>query len=265
MSMISTTPTPQPIEAESLSALPGIRHGFFTREGGVSEGLYAGLNCGLGSNDDRELVLENRRRVAAALARPDAAVVTLYQTHSDVARIVTGPEDLTNLPKADAVVTATPGVVVGVLTADCCPVLFADAQAKIVAAAHAGWRGAIGGILEATVASMVEAGARRERILAAIGPCIGHAAYEVGPEFEAELLALDPDNARFFSNPSAQIKPRFDLPGYVMARLGSLGLSAAESATACTYENESRFFSYRRSCHRKEPDYGRQISAILVT
>lgn len=264
MTMTSTTPTPQPIEATSLSRLRGIRHGFFTREGGNSTGLYAGLNCGLGSSDDRDKVLENRRRMASALGRPDAPVVTLFQTHSATARIVTGAQDPANLPKADAVVTATPGVVVGVLTADCCPVLFADPDAKIVAAAHAGWRGAVGGILEATVATMVEAGARRQRILAAIGPCIGPAAYEVGPEFQSELLALNPDNARYFSKLPGQAKPRFDLPGYVMARLGGLGLSATQCATTCTYENESRFFSYRRSCHRKEPDYGRQISAILV-
>lgn len=253
-----------PIVAQSLAGVPGIRHGFFTRDGGTSTGLYAGLNCGLGSNDDRDKVLENRRRVASALGGPEAPVVTLYQTHSATAHIVTGPQDPANLPKADAVVTVTPGVVVGTLTADCCPVLFADPQARIVAAAHAGWRGAVGGILEATVATMEQAGARRERILAAIGPCIGPRAYEVGPEFEAELLALSLDNARFFSKPSTQARSRFDLPGYVMARLGGLGLLSAESVTACTYENESRFFSYRRSCHRKEPDYGRQISAILV-
>ncbi|HRY07749.1 MAG TPA: peptidoglycan editing factor PgeF [Hyphomicrobiaceae bacterium] len=255
---------PTCLTATTLAVLPGINHGFFTREGGVSDGLYASLNCGLGSNDDRTHVLENRRRVATTLGRPEAPVVTLYQTHSASARIVTGPEDPTDLPKADGLVTATPGVIIGVLTADCCPVLFADPDAKVVGAAHAGWRGAVGGIVEATVSKMEEAGARREHIRAAIGPCIGPAAYEVGPEFEAELLALDTDNARFFSKPSAQAKPRFDLPGYVLARLQGLGLGSVQNATTCTYGNESRFFSYRRSCHRKEPDYGRQISAILV-
>lgn len=264
MSANMTDPTPRPIQAANLSGLDGIRHGFFTRVGGISMGLYEGLNCGLGSNDERDRVLENRRRVAAALGRPDAPVVTLYQTHSPTARIVTGPEDPASLPKADAVVTATPGVVVATLTADCCPVLFADPEARIVAAAHAGWRGAVGGILESTVATMEKAGARRDRIMAAFGPCIGPSAYEVGPEFEAELLSLSSENSRFFTRPSAHERPRFDLPGYVMARLDGLGLLSAESATSCTYENESRFFSYRRSCHRKEPDYGRQISAILV-
>ena len=253
-----------PLTSAALSAIPGIAHGFFGREGGVSDGLYAALNCGLGSEDDRARVMENRRRVAAALGMPDAPVVTLYQTHSATARIVSGPQNPSDLPKADAVVTATPGVIVGALAADCCPVLFADPVAKVVAAAHAGWRGAVGGILDATVATMQEAGARRERIIAAIGPCIGPRAYEVGPEFEAEVVTLNAANARFFSRHTQGARPHFDLPGYVLARLGGLGLGHVESATRCTYENESEFFSYRRSCHRKEPDYGRQISAILV-
>ena len=253
----------RPIEATALAA-PGITHGFFTREGGVSDGLYASLNCGLGSSDERDRVLENRRRVAATLGQPQAPVVTLYQTHSATARIVTGAQDLADLPKADAVVTATPGVVVGALTADCCPVLFADPEAKVVAAAHAGWRGAVGGILESAVAAMCEAGADRARIRAAIGPCIGQPTYEVGPEFKAEVIALNPDNTRFFDKPLGRERPHFDLPGYVLARLSTLDLAVIENATACTYENESRFFSYRRSCHRKEPDYGRQISAIVV-
>jgi purine-nucleoside/S-methyl-5'-thioadenosine phosphorylase / adenosine deaminase len=255
---------PQPIVAPSLAAISGIAHGFFTREGGVSDGLYAALNCGLGSNDDPDKVLENRNRVAATLDAPGAPVVTLYQTHSAIAHVVTVAPDPANLPKADAVVTATPGVVVGCLTADCCPVLFAEPAAKVVAAAHAGWRGAVGGILEAAVAAMCNAGARRERITAAIGPCIGQAAYEVGPEFKAEVLALNYDNARFFDKLSGRERPHFDLPGYLMARLATLELKTVESATACTYENESQFFSYRRSCHRNEPDYGRQISAIVV-
>lgn len=255
---------PAPLTAQSLARLPGIRHGFFTREGGLSQGIYASLNCGLGSSDDPDKVGENRRRVAAALASPNAPVVTLYQTHSALAHIVTGAHDHANLPKADAVVTATPGVIAGILTADCCPVLFADPAAKVVAAAHAGWRGAVGGILEATVAEMEQAGADRSRIIAALGPCIGPAAYEVGPEFEAELLELDATNAHFFNKQTPQARPHFNLPAYVQARLGTLNLAGVEEAYECTYENESRFFSYRRSCHRKEPDYGRQISAIVV-
>jgi YfiH family protein len=254
---------PNPVLASSLAALSGIRHGFFSREGGVSDGLYASLNCGLGSQDDRASVIENRRRVAGFLGSRDMPVVTLYQTHSATAGLVTGAI-AGDLPKADAVVTATPGVVVGALAADCCPILFADANAKVVAAAHAGWRGAVAGIAEATVERMVEAGAERARIVAAIGPCIGADAYEVGPEFEAELLALDAANSAFFRRPSPAARARFDLPAYVMGRLGRLGLASVENATTSTYENESRFFSYRRATHRKEADYGRQISAIVV-
>lgn len=253
-----------PITAPSLAVLPGIAHGFFTRQGGVSEGIHASLNCGLGSEDDRARVMENRRRVAATLGDERWPVVTLYQTHSATARIVSGAQDPADLPKADAVVTATPGVVVGALAADCCPVLFADPEKKIVAAAHAGWRGAVGGILDSTVAEMEKAGASRTRIIAALGPCIGPAAYEVGPEFEAEVVALDADNARFFHKPAGQPRARFDLPGYVLARLARLGLATIDNATACTYADEQRFFSYRRTCHRKETDYGRQISAIVV-
>ena len=255
---------PSPIIASSLAALPGIRHGFFTREGGVSEGIYASLNCGLGSNDARDHVLENRRRIAAKLNCPGAPVVTLHQTHSDVALTVSTPQPTGDLAKADAVVTATPGIIAATLTADCCPVLFADPEAKIVAAAHAGWRGAVGGILEATIAEMERSGASRSRILAAIGPCIGPQAYEVGPEFEAEVLELDSKNARFFHKPTPQSRAHFNLPGYVLARLGSAKLANVEDAFTCTYENESRFFSYRRSCHAHVPDYGRQISAIVV-
>lgn len=256
--------TPQPITAPAIAELPGIRHGFFTREGGVSDGIYAGLNCGLGSNDDREKVLENRRRVAASLGNPGWPVVTLYQTHSATAHIVAAAPDPANLPKADAVITATPGIVVGALAADCCPVLFADPAAKVVAAAHAGWRGAVGGILESTVAAMETIGARRGGILAAIGPCIGPESYEVGPEFEAEVCRINTENTRFFHKPTPHGRAYFNLPGYVLDRLGNLGLAHVESATSCTYKNESRFFSYRRTCHRKETDYGRQISAIVV-
>lgn len=254
---------PNPILDQSLSRLAGIRHGFFTREGGVSQGLYASLNCGLGSSDERAAVIENRRRVAGFLGSREFPVVTLFQTHSADARLVAGPI-AGELPKADGVVTATPGVVVAALAADCAPVLFADPVAKVVAAAHAGWRGAVAGVLEATVARMEEAGADRRRITAALGPSIGPDAYEVGPEFEAELLALAPANARFFRRPAAGARARFDLPGYVLGRLETIGLAAVSSAHVSTYENESLFFSYRRATHRREPDYGRQISAIVV-
>jgi YfiH family protein len=255
---------PKPIQARCLKDLDGIRHGFFTREGGVSEGIYAGLNCGLGSADRREAVIENRARVARRLGAAGEHVVTLHQTHSATAHVVDGPIPRERLPRADAVVTATPGLAIGALAADCAPVLFADVAAGIVAAAHAGWRGAVAGVVEAAVAAMVELGAQRERIRAAVGPCIGPAAYEVGPEFEVDLLARDPASARFFSREAAGARPRFDLPGYVEHRLHVSGLAAVERCAPCTYRNESLFFSYRRSRARGEPDYGRQISAIVV-
>jgi polyphenol oxidase len=253
-----------PIEAENLRRLPGIRHGFFTSEGGVSSGIYAGLNCGLGSHDDPALVTENRRRVASHLGADHGGVVTLYQVHGATALRVTGPVPRTNLPKADAVVTSTPKLAIGVLTADCTPVLFADATAGVVGAAHAGWRGAVAGILESTITEMERLGARRAQIRAAIGPTISQDAYEVGPEFEAEVVALDPAYARYFSCPAPGARAHFDLPGFVAGQLTAGGVGSIELATACTRANESKFFSYRRSQALKEADYGRQISAIVV-
>lgn len=254
-----------PVTAPELYALTGIRHGFFTREGGVSGGLYASLNCGFGSNDDKAAVAENRARVARHLSASYAGVTTPYQVHSAEAVIVEKPIGMDDLPRADAVVTMVPGLTIGVLAADCTPVLFADAQAGVVAAAHAGWRGAVSGILEATLTKMEEIGARRSRIVAAVGPCIHQDSYEVGEEFEANLLALDASNARFFTRGPAGTRPRFDLPGYVVWRLSACGIGGIGIASPCTYTNESRFFSYRRATHRSEADYGRQISAILVT
>ncbi len=253
-----------PIISPSLD-VAGIRHGFFTREGGVSEGLYAGLNCGLGSQDDPSRVLENRARVARHLGGPRPEVLTVYQVHSGTAVRADGPIPRDELPKADAVVTTVPGLVIGILTADCTPVLFADPEAKVVGAAHAGWRGAVAGIVESTVAEMEKAGARRARIRAAIGPVISQQAYEVGPEFVAEVLALEPSNRDFFTHPSTGQKARFDLPGFVLRRLDRLGLAAVDRVAPCTYADESKFFSFRRTTHRSEPDYGRQISAIVVT
>ncbi|HRN89635.1 peptidoglycan editing factor PgeF [Hyphomicrobium sp.] len=253
-----------PIEADNLSILPGIRHGFFTRQGGASRGLYASLNCGAGSKDDPVAVVENRARVAERLGSVMDDVQTIYQIHSGTAHAVERLQPRDELPKADALVTRTRGLVIGVLTADCAPVLFADAEAGVVGAAHAGWRGAIGGILEATIALMEENGADRSRILAALGPTIGPKSYEVGPEFVAEFEAADPANARFFTIPKGRTTPHFDLPSFVLDRLGGLGLRGIERQAHCTYENESMFFSFRRSTHRKEPDYGRQISAIVV-
>ncbi len=257
----------KPVEARNLAALSGIRHGFFTRSGGVSTGLYESLNCGLGSNDDPGLVLENRRRIGEHLGGDDkfgGGVVTLYQEHGTTAFEVSEPPSRDALPHADAVVSMTSGLVIGVLTADCTPVLMADAAAGVVAAAHAGWRGAINDIVGSAVREMERLGARRERISAAIGPCIGQAAYEVGPEFETAFLARDPKYAAFFARQDANARPHFDLPGFVTMRLREAGVGSIEDLALCTCENESLFFSYRRKTHRGEVDYGRQISAIVV-
>lgn len=253
------------LTADCLSGIDGIRHGFFTRQGGVSEGIYASLNCGHGSNDDRARVTENRRRVALALGQHDAEqVLTLYQVHSATAVVVDRPMAREQLPKADALVTRTRGLMVGALAADCAPVLFADPEAQVVAAAHAGWRGAFTGVLEATIEAMEGLGAQRGRIRAAIGPCINQLAYEVGPEFEERLLTASPDNHRFFLRPTADARPHFDLPGYVESRLHAEKLFKVERKSECTFVNDSHFFSYRRTTKAMEPDYGRQISAIVV-
>ncbi len=256
---------PKPIEASNLCGLPGIRHGFFTRDGGVSSGIYAGLNCGLGSSDDATRVVENRRRVAQHLGGTSDGVVTLYQEHGAVARTVTQPIARDALPKADAVVSTTPGLVIGVLTADCAPVLFADAEAGVVAAAHAGWRGAVSGVVESAIAEMERQGAKRQRIRAAVGPTISQSAYEVGPDFEADVLGRDASAKPFFAIPPGAARAHFDLPGYVMARLTKAGIANAENLHICTHAGESRFFSFRRTTQRRELDYGRQISAIVVT
>lgn len=256
--------TLEPFTADSLAILPGIRHGFFTRQGGASRGLYQSLNCGAGSNDDRVSVIENRARVARHLGSPHADVVTLYQIHSATALTVDGPVAREDLPKADALVTRTRGLAIGVLTADCTPVLFADPKAGVVGAAHAGWRGALTGVLESTVAAMETLGAERSRIRTAVGPCISQRAYEVGPEFEQDFLAQDKSFAKFFSRKAKADRPHFDLPGLINHKLQSLHLGAIEMIAHCTYGNESLFYSYRRSQHKKEPDYGRQISAIVV-
>lgn len=255
---------PEPIRAASFDAIPGIRHGFFGREGGVSQGLYGSLNCGLGSKDRPEDVAENRSRVAAWLGVPADRLLSLYQIHSATPVVIDRPVARADLPRADALVTKQRGIAIAAMAADCTPVLFVDPERHVIGAAHAGWRGALSGILDATVAAMEECGARRSAILAAVGPTINQASYEVGPEFEADFLAADPSNARFFVRPGTDAKPHFDLPGYVAGRLQRLGLAGVERRTLCTYENESLFFSYRRSSHRKEADYGRQISAIVV-
>lgn len=266
----------EPIESPLLAALPGIRHGFFTRQGGVSDGIYAELNCGPGSADDPAAVRENRARVAQHLLRRAAGsteesraplqdVATVYQIHSADAVAIDALTTPENRPKADGVVTNVPGLVIGILTADCGPVLFADAEAGVVGAAHAGWRGAVGGVLAATVAEMEKLGARRDHIVAAVGPCINQDSYEVGPDFEATLLAGCPDNSRFLARAEPNSKAHFDLPGFIVSQLDKLGIAKIERQSLCTYANELQFFSFRRSTHRSEGDYGRQISAIVVT
>jgi YfiH family protein len=253
------------IRARSLGTF-GVVHGFFTRQGGVSEGIYASLNCGPGSADAPAAVAENRRRATSivALGSP-ARLVTLYQVHSPEAVTVTERWPDATPPKADAMATSVPGIVLGILTADCAPVLLADPEARVIGAAHAGWNGAISGVIESAICSMEALGAERGRILAAIGPCISQTAYEVGPEFEQRFRSDAPENARFFA-PSARLDHwRFDLEGYVADRLRRCRIAGIEALSRCTYAEEAQFFSYRRATHRKEPDYGRQLSAIMLT
>lgn len=254
---------PQPLQIDALATLPGIAHGFFTRQGGVSEGIYASLNCGIGSQDSPDAVGQNRARVAARLGA--RRLLTAHQVHGTRAAVADDGTPAPWRPRADALVTATPGVAVGVLTADCAPILLADTQARVVGAAHAGWRGAVAGVAEAAVAAMEGLGAARRRMVAAVGPCIGLKAYEVGPELEAEFLAQDTANARFFVRTSIAARPHLDLSGYVAHRLRLAGLAAVAAANACTFTMQKDFFSYRRSRLDKEPDYGRQISAIVLT
>lgn len=245
------------LTADSLSPL---RHGFLTRKGGASSGVFKGLNCGLGSSDQSEVVAVNRARVASAMHVEPDHLVTLHQHHS--ADVVTVSAPLDGKPKADAMVSDAPGVALGVLTADCQPVLFADAEAGVIGAAHAGWGGTLKGVLEATVDAMLKLGATREKIKAVIGPSISQRAYEVGPEFFDRFRAEDPDSERFFAN-GASDKYLFNLPGYGLYRLRQQGVDA-EWTRHCTYSDPDRFYSYRRTTHAKEADYGRQISAIRL-
>lgn len=246
-----------------LSDVKSVRHGFFTREGGVSEGIYASLNCGFGSADATENVATNRARAMAALGVEPDALANVYQVHGTAVAVVDGPLSETR-PKADALVTRTPGIALGILTADCAPVLLADAHAGVVGAAHAGWKGALSGVVEATMAAMKELGAQTQRTIAAVGPCIAQASYQVGPEFPRPFLDDDPDNARFFAADDAPGRFRFDLEGYVVARLAALGLAAVGAARTDTCPEDAPFFSYRRSCHAGETDYGRCLSAIAL-
>jgi len=253
-----------PVQSPLLGARAGraITHGYFTRKGGVSEGIYRGLNVGIGSHDDRARVGENRARVARWFDAEPHRLATVHQIHSPDALIVDGSYDGSR-PEADALVTATPGIVLGVLTADCGPVLFADPEARVIGAAHAGWKGTLTGILESTIEAMVSLGARRERIIACLGPSISRRHYEVGPEFVERFVAADADYRSFFSPSSRNGHAMFDLPALTVRKLTEAGVTA-ENLDICTYADEDRFFSYRRTTHRREPDYGRQISAICL-
>ncbi|WP_299724131.1 peptidoglycan editing factor PgeF [uncultured Tateyamaria sp.] len=249
------------LEILTSDSLAPLRHGFFTRKGGASSGVFEGLNCGTGSSDQTEIVAINRDRVAAALGVDSDHLAGVHQVHSADVVAVNGPQ--TDKPRADGLVTATPGLALSVLTADCQPVLFADKTARVIGAAHAGWKGAMAGVLEATVDAMVALGATRDGIHAVIGPSISQRAYEVGPEFFDDFLAEDPENTRFFAGGDGD-RMHFDLPGYGLARLRAAGVGSAEWTRHCTYFDADRFYSYRRSVHRKDPDYGRLISAIVL-
>ena len=258
--MLETT-RPEPLRSLIFDG-NGIRHGFFTRTGGVSESIYRGLNVGLGSGDSPEAVQENRRRVAAWMTVPADRLITVHQCHSADVVVVEAPFSGAR-PKADAMVTSRPGLALGVLTADCGPVLFADQQSRIIGAAHAGWKGALCGVLENTITAMERLGARRDRINAVVGPLIGRENYEVGPEFVERFLAADTGNEHYFRESNKAGRALFDLCRYTLDRLERAGVRA-EALGNCTYAEETRFYSYRRAPHRGEPDYGRQISAICL-
>ena len=249
------------LEILTSEALSPLRHGFFTRRGGASSGVFAGLNCGTGSTDQSDIVRINRARVARAMGVPPEHLQGVHQVHST--KVVTLDAPLAEKPRADALVTATPGLALSVLTADCQPVLFADREAGVIGAAHAGWRGALDGVLEATVRAMEALGAVRDRVAAVIGPAISQRAYEVGPEFLDAFLAEDARNARFFAQGEGD-RMQFDLPAFGLHRLREAGVGRAEWTRHCTYSDADRFFSYRRSTHAKEADYGRLIAAIAL-
>jgi len=253
------------LQAPNLSQVNDVTHGFFGRRGGVSGGVYASLNCGPGSGDVRQSVLENRARVLARLSNATGAhLLTTYQIHSAQAVIVDAPWQIGAAPQADAMATNMPFVALGILTADCAPVLFADHAAGVIGAAHAGWKGALAGVLNAAIEAMEGLGARRERICAAIGPAISQANYEVGAEFRARFLTSDPPTARFFIASQRPNHWQFDLEAYVAQRLAEEGVDDVVRLSACTYAREDDFFSFRRSTHRSEADYGRDISAIML-
>lgn len=249
------------LEIITAEALAPLRHGFFTRKGGASSGVFSGLNCGLGSSDQSDVVRINRTRAADALGVGPENLVNVHQVHSARVEVVEGPQE--ERPKADGMVTKVPGLALTILTADCQPVLFADRQAGVIGAAHAGWRGALDGVLEETVEQMEALGASRRNIVAVIGPSISQQAYEVGPEFLDDFMTDDPDNHRFFANGEGD-RYLFDLPAFGLHRLRRAGVGHAEWTRHCTYSDAGRFFSYRRATHAGEADYGRLLAAIRL-
>jgi YfiH family protein len=246
-----------------LSAIPGLRHAFFTREGGVSDGIYAGLNGGLGSNDDPRNVSENRRRMAEQLAVAPDHFLSVHQIHSPDAVVASRPWESGPRPRADAIVTRTQGLAIGITAADCGPILLVDPNARVIGAAHAGWKGALTGILESTIRAMEGLGAERGGMVAAIGPMIRQHSYEVGSEFVERFIDAEADNAVFFMPSRRERHSMFDLAGFIRMRLENAGVLMIDDIGADTYSDE-RFYSYRRSVHRKEPDYGRHVHAIAL-
>ncbi len=252
------------LQSASLAALANIRHGFFTRTGGVSQGVYASLNGGVGSNDAPEQVAENRARMAQSLGIAPERFLTPYQIHSPEVVVADRPWTAETRPRADAVVTREPGLAIGVSTADCGPLLFADAKARVIGAAHAGWRGAFTGVIDGTVAAMEKLGADRADMTVTLGPTISQPNYEVGAEFVERFLAADADNARFFKDSIRADHAMFDLNGYIAARIKRAGVVKFEDLGLCTYADPQRFYSFRRATHLSEPDYGRHINAIAL-
>ncbi len=252
------------LTSDALPRSTRIAHGFFSRDGGVSKGVYASLNCGNGSNDAPEHVAENRARASRALGAVPEALSTLYQIHSAAVVTVTGPISGHPRPRADAMVSDRPGALLGILTADCAPVLFADAEAGVIGAAHAGWKGALDDIMAATVEAMEALGARRAAIRAAVGPCIAQSSYEVGPEFHARFVAAAADHVRYFMPSARPEHHHFDLEGFVCDRLRGLELAAVEALSEDTCTLTEQYFSYRRATKNREPDYGRGLSAIAL-
>ena len=256
--------TPAVLKSETFMSVPEIGHGFFTRHGGVSEGIYASLNCGLGSSDEPDKIKENRKRTAEILEIDLERLVTAHQVHGTEVRFVYGVKTGNTPSRADAMVTDRPGYALGILTADCAPVLLADPAAGVVAAAHAGWRGALDGVIETTIAAMARLGATPSSTIASVGPCIGAESYEVGSEFSRLFIENDARYTRFFRPASRSEHFLFDFSGFVLARLHAAGVGTVEKVGGDTLNDEQRYFSYRRACHRGESDYGRQLSAIAL-